>query len=112
MVSKKSFTLLVASRTTPFFVIVPMFLSMIAATVEEYFRQQYFESLDLVITSIKECFKQPTFVAFFKMKQLLTHKEDYSTALEYVRNIYKHDVHPIALHTETFTFILSSNQQV
>ena len=31
MASKKSFTLLVASRTTPFFVVVPIFLSRIVA---------------------------------------------------------------------------------
>ena len=59
-------------------------------TVEEYLRQQYFECLSLVITSIKECFNQPTFVAFLKMEQLLIniiHKEDFSTEFEYVQNI-------------------------
>ena len=33
MVSKKSFTLLVASRTTPFFVVVPIFLSRIVGSI-------------------------------------------------------------------------------
>ena len=35
MVSKKSFTLLVASRTTPFFVVVPIFLSRIVANMAD-----------------------------------------------------------------------------
>ena len=40
-------------------------------TPEQYFRQQYFENLDLIISSIKDRFNQPAFTAFLKMEQLL-----------------------------------------
>ena len=38
---------------------------------EEYFKQQYFENLDLIISSIKARFNQLAFTAFLKMEQLL-----------------------------------------
>ena len=38
---------------------------------EEYFRQQYFENPDLIISSIKDRFDQPDFTAFLKTQQLL-----------------------------------------
>ena len=40
-------------------------------TPEQYFRQQYFEKLDLIISSIKGRFNQPVFTAFLKIKQPL-----------------------------------------
>ena len=40
-------------------------------TLEQYFRQQYFENLNLIISSIKDRFNQPIFAAFLKMAQLL-----------------------------------------
>ena len=40
-------------------------------TPGEYFRQQYFENLDLIISPIKDCFNQPAFRAFLKMLEQL-----------------------------------------
>ena len=40
-------------------------------TPGQYFRQQYFENLGLIISSIKDHFNQPAFTAFLKMEQLL-----------------------------------------
>ena len=47
-------------------------------TVEEYFRQQYFANLGLIILSIKDRFNQPAFLAFLKMEQLLLNTIDQS----------------------------------
>ena len=41
------------------------------ANAEDYYKQQYFEVLDLVISSIKERFEQPTFISFLNMETLL-----------------------------------------
>ena len=40
-------------------------------TPGEYFRQQYFENLDLIISPIKDCFNQPPFTALLKMLEQL-----------------------------------------
>jgi hypothetical protein len=76
-------------------------------TVEEHFRQQYFESLDLVVSSIKERFNQPVFIAFLKMEQMLLNmiqKKDYTAELKHVLKVYGTDVDPIAFDTEVFSF--------
>ena len=62
-------------------------------TRQEYFREQYFENLDLIISSIKDRFNQPAFTAFLKMEQLLLnviHNE-----LTYVFNVYKDNIDPL-----------------
>ena len=40
-------------------------------TPEQYFRQQYFENLDLIISWTKDRFNEPASTAFLKMEQLL-----------------------------------------
>ena len=40
-------------------------------TPGEYFRQQYFENLDLIISPIKDCFNQPPFTEFLKILEQL-----------------------------------------
>ena len=55
-------------------------------TPEQYFRQQYFENLDL-ITSIKNHFNQLAFTAFLKIKRLLLNiilNNNYENELAYV----------------------------
>ena len=64
---------------------------------EQYFRQQYFENLDLIISSIKDCFNQPACAAFLKMEQLLLNiilDNNYEDALAYVFNVYKGNIVP------------------
>ena len=75
-------------------------------TPEEYFRQQYFENLDLIISSIKDRFSQPAIMAFLKMEQLLLniiHEKHYEDELAYVFNVYKDDIDAIQVRTETFS---------
>ena len=70
---------------------------------EEYFRQQYFENLDLIISSIKCHFNQPAFRAFLKMEQLLLniiHDKNYKDELAFVFNVYKDDIDPMQVRTE------------
>ena len=55
-------------------------------TPEQYFRQQYFENLDLII-SIKNHFNQLAFTAFLKIKRLLLNiilNNNYENELAYV----------------------------
>lgn len=69
--------------------------------MEEYFWQQYFENLDLIISSIKDRFNQPTFVAFLKVEQLLLNiidKTDYENEPKYVLNIYKNNLDLVQIH--------------
>ena len=64
-------------------------------TLEEYFRQQYFENLNFIIPSIKDRFNQPAFTAFLKMEQLLLniiHDKKYKDELAYAFNVYKDDI--------------------
>lgn len=69
--------------------------------MEEYFWQQYFENLDLIISSIKDRFNQPAFVAFLKVEQLLLNiidKTDYENEPNYVLNISKNDLDLVQIH--------------
>ena len=74
-------------------------------TPEQYFRQQYFENLDLVI-SIKDRLNQPAFTAFLKMEQLLLNiilDNNYEDELAYVFNVYKDDIDPMQVQMEAFS---------
>ena len=69
--------------------------------MEEYFWQQYFENLDLIISSIKDRFNQPAFVAFLKVEQLLLNiidKTDYENEPKYALNISKNDLDLVQIH--------------
>ena len=75
-------------------------------TLEQYFRQQYFENLDLIISLIKDRFNQPAFTAFLKMEQLLLNiilDNNYEDELAYVFNVYKDDIDPMQVQTEAFS---------
>ena len=75
-------------------------------TPEEYFRQQYFENFDLIISSIKNRFNQPAFTAFLKMKQLLLNNirsKNYEDELAYVFNVYKDEIDPMQVPKEAFS---------
>ena len=76
------------------------------STPEEYFRGHYFDMLDLIITSIKDRFNQPAFVAFLNLEQLLLNiinESNYDSELEYVKNIYKDDIDTAQIKTEAFS---------
>ena len=40
-------------------------------TPEQVYRRIYFEALDLIVSSIEECFDQPSFKAYSNMESLL-----------------------------------------
>ena len=74
-------------------------------TPEEYFWQQYFENLHLIISSIKDRFNQSGFTAFLKMEQLLLniiHDKNYEDEIEYMFNVYEYDIDPMQGRTEVF----------
>ena len=75
-------------------------------TPEQYFRQQYFENLDLIISSIKDRFNQPAFTAFLKMEQLLLNiilDNNYEDELAYVFTVYKDDIDSMQVQMEAFS---------
>ena len=72
---------------------------------EQYFRQQNFENLDLIVSLIKDRFNQPAFTAFLKMEQLLLNiflGNNYEDELAYVFNVYKDDIDPMQVQTDAF----------
>jgi len=77
------------------------------ATVEEYYKQQYFEALDLIISSIKERFEQPTFISFLNMEALLLNiiqEKNYEKELQYVIEVYINGIDADAVRVEEFAF--------
>ena len=65
-------------------------------------RNNTFENLDLIISSIKDRFNQPAFMAFLKMEQLLLNiilDNNYEDELAYVFNVYKDDIDPMQVQT-------------
>ena len=74
-------------------------------TPEQYLRQQYFENLDLIISSIKDRFNQAAFMAFLKIEELLLNTilhNNYEDELAYVLNVYKDDIDPMQDQTKPF----------
>lgn len=81
-----------------------------AATPEDYFRQFYFEALDLIISCINNRFDQQGFRVYRKVQDLLlkaVKNEDYSTELDFVTGFYGSDFQPEVLKTQLT--VLSSN---
>lgn len=75
-------------------------------TAEEYYRQQYFETLDLIISSVKDRFDQPVFVAFLKMEQFLLNAikgKNFDNELDDIIKVYGNDIDPFQIRTETYT---------
>ena len=73
---------------------------------EQYFREQYFENLNLIKSSMKYRFNQPNFKAFLKMEQLLLNiilDNNYEDELAYLINAYKGDIDPMQVQTELFS---------
>ena len=77
------------------------------ANVEDYFRQRYFETLDLVISSIKERFEQTAFTSFLNMETLLLNilqEKSYDQELQYATEVYTTDINAEAVRIEEFVF--------
>ena len=57
--------------------------------IKDHYRRCYFESLDLVVSSIQERFDQRGYVVYSNLEGLLVNGKDYSSELEYVRVLRK-----------------------
>ena len=65
------------------------------ATTQDYYRQIYFESIDLMVNAIEQRFDQPIFAAYAKMESLLVkalNSQDNSTELQFMEISYADDV--------------------
>ena len=67
---------------------------------KQYFRINYFEALDLIISSVKETFDQPGYVIYKNLQDLLLkaiRKEDYEDCFTAVTSFYGSDLNPSQL---------------
>ena len=72
-----------------------------------YYRQHYFEAVDLVVNCIKERFDQPGYRVYRNLEQLLlkaAQKEDFTAEFDDVCSFYKDDFNPALLHAQLLTF--------
>lgn len=78
-----------------------------SASVEEHYRAQYYEVLDLAISSIKDRFDQPGYAAYKSVEELLmkaANSKDYSAELQKVITMYKDDFNELELSTQLQIF--------
>ena len=67
---------------------------------KQYFRINYLEALDLIISSVKERFDQPGYVIYKNLQDLLLkaiRKEDYEDCFTVVTRFYRSDLNPTQL---------------
>ena len=72
-----------------------------------YFRQLYYEAVDLTVSSIKDRFQQPGYEVYSKLEQLLLKScqgQDVTTELDFLCKFYKDDIQPEVLQAHTLTF--------
>ena len=77
-----------------------------------YFRQLYYEAVDLAVSSIKDRFQQPGYEVYSKLEQLLLKScqgQDVTTELDF---LYKDDIQPEVLQAQILTFGLESKEQI
>ena len=63
--------------------------------VDEYYRDIYYQALDLIITCIRERFDQPGFRAYFKLQDLLlkcVNGNAYEEEIDFVTSFYADDI--------------------
>lgn len=74
-----------------------------SSTVEDHYRQIYFEALDLVISGIQDRFNQPGYILYQNLEELLVkaaNKKDYSAELQHVLSFYGDDFKEEELRTQ------------
>ena len=74
-----------------------------SATVEEYYRLQYYECLDLAISGIRDRFRQPGYATYSNLESLLinaANKSDYGAYFQQVTSFYKDDINPVQLDAQ------------
>ena len=78
-----------------------------SATVEEHYRQKYFEALDLAINGIQERFNQPGYAIYKQLESLLlkaAKQEDYSNEIQEVLSFCGDDFQETDLNTQLQIF--------
>ena len=66
-------------------------------TVEQHYRQMYYEALDLIITCIRERFDQPGYRVYSKLQDLLlkcVNGKGYSEEFDFLTDFYEDDFSP------------------
>lgn len=78
-----------------------------SSTVEEHYRRQYFEVLDLAVSSITDRFDQPGYAIYQKLETLLlkaAYRNNFSTELKDVVSVYGNDLNEMELSTQLEIF--------
>ena len=79
-------------------------------SVEDHYRQKFFEAIDLAVTSIEDRFNRPGFLVYQKLEEVIikaANKEDYTNELEEIVSFYGNDFDTDELSTQLDIF--SSN---
>lgn len=86
-------------------------------TVEEHYRRQYFEALDLVISGIKKRFDQPGYAMYKNLEWLLVtaaNQQCFEAYFQQVTSFYKDDFKPVELGAQLLnlgTWFLKERQK-
>ena len=84
-------------------------------TVEEHYRRQYYEALDLAVSSISDRFDQPGYAVYQKLETLLlkaASRQDFSAELKEVISVYGDDFDEKELLTQLEMFCTNFHDDV
>lgn len=79
------------------------------ASPKVFFRQQYFEALDLIISCLKSRFEQPGYNVYKNLQELLLkaiNRQNFEPELQYVSQFYGDDIKEANLRCQLQTFAL------
>ncbi len=82
------------------------------STPKEYYRQHYYEAIDMIVTCIVNRFDQPGYRVYSEVEQLLlkaSKQEDFDSELKSVCTFYKDDFNPPLLCSQLQTFGVDFN---
>lgn len=74
---------------------------------KEYYRQHYFQAVDMIVICITDRFNQPGYRVYSEVEQLLLKackREDFDSELKSVSSFYKNDFNPPLLCSQLHTF--------
>ena len=78
-------------------------------TPKDYYRQYYFEAIDVLVNCIQERFDQPGYKVYVRLESLLIKackNEDFEEELKFVCDFYKEDLNESYLRAQLPTFVL------
>ena len=79
----------------------------VQSSVEEYYRQTYFEVFDVICSTVEDRFRQPGYQLYSNLEQLLlkaVRKENYSSEFDFVTKFYESDLNVHALEMQLQIF--------